>query len=103
MKECNTAPWTKYEVKVALHHARIIVQEAEQLQDNVMAKQLAEEEAKDACDDSDSGEESAPPTEIATPNAKAAVSRATPAKLPQQSNALNSPPVKKQQGKKPRK
>lgn len=107
MKECGTAYWSKYEVKVALHHAQIIVQEAEKLKESIMEKHLAEEKAKKAYDDTDSESDSEPkiaePKEIATPNAKAAVSRATPAKLPQQSNALNSPPVKKQQGKKPRK
>ena len=105
MKECMTAPWSKHEVKVALHHAQIIVQEAEKLKDSVMEKHLAEEEAKDACDDTDSESDSEPdiaePKEFATPSAKTAVSRATPAKVPQQSKAVNSPPVKKQQGKKP--
>ena len=51
MKECGTAYWSKYEVKVALHHARKIVNHAEKITCRVEEKQLAAEAAKNVFDD----------------------------------------------------
>ena len=56
LKECETGFWSKYEVKVALHHARIIVKQAEKDAENMcsrfMEMHLAEDKAANEVDDS---------------------------------------------------
>jgi len=85
LKGCLTAFWSKYEVKVALHHARNIVKHAEKIGCRVEEKQLAEKEATNVFDD-------------ATASGSASSSGS-----PSKAGSASSKAMKKKKAKKPRK